>query len=75
MPMGKGARITKKGKFFIVNLVMSREGSNKGYDTPYGTYMKLEEAKKQCWRLNRVMRCGKECLYIKDCTVGGGSGY
>lgn len=68
MPLKKGAIVTKKGKFFVVNLVMAREGAGKTYTTLYGTYLREKEAKTKCLQNNKILSCDL-CPFKKDCEI------
>lgn len=69
MPFRRGAVIRRKGKFFVVDLLMEREGTGKTYPTTYGTYVRESEARVHCWRLNRILICDK-CDFKDDCVLG-----
>jgi hypothetical protein len=66
--MIKGAFVNRKGKFIVVNLIMTREGGRE-YNQVYGTYIRENEAVGHCKRINRVGTCGL-CVRVKDCKFG-----
>ncbi len=68
MPFRRGAIVRKKNKFFIVDLLMEREGTGKTYPTAYGTYVREKEARLQCLRLNRFLSCDK-CERKPECVI------
>lgn len=65
MPVKKGAFIQRKGKFFMVQLVMShQESGGKEYLTVYGQYINDKEARKICQKQNRFVSC-VDCPWVK----------
>lgn len=70
MVMAKGAFIIKRGKFFVVNLVIERAGTRAFTSTPYGTYVTDKEARTKCAQINRVASCNPAALpHAKDCQL------
>lgn len=69
MPFKKGAVVSKKGRFFVISLMMARDGVGKDYATPYGTYVRMEEAKKKCQVINKVITCNELCHFKKICQI------
>lgn len=67
MPLIQGACIERKGKFYVVNLIMARGG--KKYNQVYGTYIREQEAFARCRRINKAGTCGI-CSRRKDCKFG-----
>lgn len=65
MPLIKGSCIERKGKFFVISLLMSRVGG-KEYKQVYGTYIHMKEALAHCRRLNKAGTCDV-CHRVKEC--------
>lgn len=60
MAYRKGAIVIKKGKFSVVNLIMSKSTTGiDTYATSYGTYIHEKDAVGVCRRLNRVASCSQ----------------
>ena len=74
MAYRRGAIIIKKGKFFIVNLIMGKTSNGAiTYTTPYGTYIHEKDAVAVCRNLNRVPSCS-QCPHSPsrkgNCAIG-----
>lgn len=66
MAVIKGACISRKGRYYVVNLIMARQGG-KVYEQIYGSYIREQEALVKCRRINKAGSCGV-CQRSQDCT-------
>ena len=66
MPSKKGCFVTRKGKFYWVQLVMSHsmDAGGKEYFVAYGQYINEKEARKICQRQNSFALC-VDCTWKK----------
>jgi len=74
MAYRRGAIVTKRGKFFIIELIMGKDSAGVAtYTTPYGTYIHEKETIAVCRNLNRIPSCSQcpnSSLRKGKCAVG-----